>query len=56
MGSGLTGYAIRRLGIDNHIPLLTNAETGRLLLRCLTDPQLKNMPPKHWGEYVVIDM
>jgi carbamoyl-phosphate synthase large subunit len=45
-------YKIRRLAIDNHIPLLTNAETGRLLLRCLTDPDLRGMQPKYWKEYV----
>lgn len=49
-----TSYAfkIRRLAIDNHIPLMTNAETGRLLLRCLADPQLEDLDPKHWQEYV----
>lgn len=46
------GYQIRRLAIDNHVPLLTNAETGRLLLGCLTDPNLKDLQPKHWHEYV----
>jgi carbamoyl-phosphate synthase large subunit len=45
-------YTIRRLAIDNHVPLLTNAETGRLLLKCLSDPTLVNMSPKHWQEYV----
>jgi carbamoyl-phosphate synthase large subunit len=45
-------YQIRRLTIDNHIPLLTNAETGRLLLGCLTDPELKDLQPKYWKEYV----
>ncbi|MGB4800316.1 MAG: carbamoyl-phosphate synthase (glutamine-hydrolyzing) large subunit [Candidatus Saccharimonadales bacterium] len=45
-------YTIRRLAIDNHIPLFTNAETGRLLLRCLADPSLADLPPKHWREYV----
>jgi carbamoyl-phosphate synthase large subunit len=45
-------YQIRRLAIDNHIPLLTNAETGRLLLRCLTNPDLRNITPKYWKEYV----
>ena len=43
---------IRRLAIDHHIPLMTNAETARLLLRCLTDPDLQDLTPKHWGEYV----
>jgi carbamoyl-phosphate synthase large subunit len=45
-------YLIRRLAIDNHIPLLTNAETGRLLLRCLTNPDLNDLKPKYWKEYV----
>ena len=45
-------YLMRRLAIDNHIPLFTNAETGRLLLRCLADPELANLEPKHWREYV----
>jgi carbamoyl-phosphate synthase large subunit len=45
-------YLIRRLAIDNHTPLLTNAETGRLLLKCLTDKDLKDLQPRHWQEYV----
>ena len=45
-------YKLRRLAIDNHIPLLTNAETGRLLLRCLTDKNLQNPEPKSWQEYL----
>jgi carbamoyl-phosphate synthase large subunit len=46
------GYIIRRLAIDNHVPLLTNAETGRLLLRCLADRRLTNLEPKAWRDYV----
>lgn len=46
------GFAIRRLAIDNHVPLITNAETGKLLLKCLSDPELKNLEPKHWLEYI----
>lgn len=42
---------LRRLAIDNHVPLMTNAETARLLLRCLTDPELADIAPKHSGEY-----
>lgn len=45
-------YIIRRLAIDNHIPLLTNAETARLLLRCLTNPALAEPQPKAWAEYL----
>lgn len=44
-------YIIRRLAIDNHIPLLTNPETGRLLLKCVSDPNLKTISPKYWREY-----
>jgi carbamoyl-phosphate synthase large subunit len=45
-------YRIRRLAIDNHVPLITNAETGRLLLRCLADEDLQAPQPKAWDEYV----
>lgn len=45
-------FTIRRLGIDNHVPLMTNPETGRLLLRCLVDPNLKNLKPKYGSEFV----
>jgi carbamoyl-phosphate synthase large subunit len=46
-------YIIRRLAIDNHIPLVTNAESGKLLLRCLNDQQLINNEPKAWQDYVI---
>ena len=42
---------IRRLAIDNHIPLLTNAETGRLLLHCLAQPEILSSTPKAWQDY-----
>ncbi|MGH7240447.1 MAG: hypothetical protein ACREHG_10365, partial [Candidatus Saccharimonadales bacterium] len=45
---------IRRLAIDNHTPLMTNAETGRLLLKCLTDEQLGQLEPRHWQEYFLL--
>lgn len=47
-------YTIRRLAVDNHIPLFTNAETGRLLLKCLVDDELsgKNLEPLSWDEYM----
>jgi carbamoylphosphate synthase large subunit len=48
-------YIIRRLAIDNHIPLVTNAETGRLLLRCLADDQLLSHPPRAWQDYVALN-
>jgi carbamoyl-phosphate synthase large subunit len=45
-------YIIRRRAIDSHIPLVTNAETGRLLLRCLAEPELLESEPKAWQDYV----
>jgi carbamoyl-phosphate synthase large subunit len=44
-------YEIRRLTIDHHIPLMTNAETARLLLRCLANEKLTRAEPKSWDEY-----
>lgn len=46
------GSQIRRLAIDNHVPLLTNPEVGRLLLRCLADPLLAELVPRYWQEFV----
>jgi carbamoyl-phosphate synthase large subunit len=45
-------FIIRRLAIDSHIPLVTNAETGRLLLRCLANENLLSGEPKAWQDYV----
>lgn len=43
---------IRRLAIDNHIPLITNAEIGRLLLGCLGSQQVRDFDPKPWQSFV----
>ncbi len=48
------GYIMRRLAIDNHIPLLSNAETGRLLLKCLGETNGAVREPKSWQEFVGI--
>ena len=45
-------YAIRRLAVDNHIPLFTNPESGRLLMRCLADKKLADPDPKAWQDYL----
>lgn len=45
-------FIIRRLAIDSHIPLMTNAETGRLLMRCLSDEELANKQPQSWQDYL----
>lgn len=43
---------MRRLAIDNHIPLLTNAETGRLLMTCLGQPDILPAKPRSWQDYI----
>ncbi|HEX5447785.1 MAG TPA: carbamoyl-phosphate synthase large subunit, partial [Candidatus Saccharimonadales bacterium] len=50
------GYKIRRLAVESFIPLLTNAETGRLLLNCLSAGMTESRHPKTWQEYVQPDM
>jgi len=46
------GFAIRRVAVDNHVPLISNAETGKLLLQCLTNPKILNSEPNYWQHYV----
>ncbi|MEX2014532.1 MAG: carbamoyl-phosphate synthase (glutamine-hydrolyzing) large subunit [Candidatus Saccharimonadales bacterium] len=47
----IDGYTIRRLAVDHHMPVMTNAETGRLLLRALTIADLIKDQPKSWSDY-----
>ncbi len=47
----IDGYTIRRLAVDHHMPVMTNAETGRLLLRALTIEDLIKDQPKSWSDY-----
>lgn len=49
------GYKIRRSAIDNNIPLVTNAETGRLLMRCLAEIDSDKLAPKSWQEYLALN-
>jgi carbamoyl-phosphate synthase large subunit len=48
----LDAFTIRRLAVDNHIPLVTNAETGRLLMRCLGEIDPDTMEPRSWQEFL----
>lgn len=45
-------FTIRRLAIDNHIPIVTNAEVGAILLRCLAELDPAKLQPKPWQEFV----
>jgi len=46
------GFGIRRLAIDNHIPLITNLQIAQLLLTCLTHLNPEELPIRSWNEYI----
>lgn len=43
---------VRRLAIDNHIPLVTNAEIAIILLRALGEIDLAGVPVTSWQDYM----
>lgn len=45
-------FEVRRLAVDNHIPVFTNVETGRLFVQCLTEQKSFDPIPRYWQEYV----
>jgi len=45
-------FNIRRLAIDNHIPLVTNAQVGAIVMRALADVDLSEVPLQSWQELV----
>ena len=49
------GFLIRRLAIDHHIPLITNAKIAELMLRCLTELDKLDLKTKSWNEYLQQD-
>ncbi len=51
--TGTDGYAIRRVAVDHHIPLITNAQSAQIMLQCLID--YKGKSPESilsWQEYL----
>ena len=46
------GFRLRRLAIDNHIPLITNYQIAEIFLRALTELDLNQLPVKSWQEYI----
>ena len=46
------GFLLRRLAIDNHIPLITNYQIATILLRALSELDLNKIPIKSWQEYI----
>lgn len=45
-------FEVRRLAVDNHIPIFTNAETGRLFIQCLTQQASFDQTPRYLQEYI----
>lgn len=46
------GFAIRRLAIDHHIPLITHVKIAELMLRCLIEREHWPVSIRSWNEYV----
>lgn len=46
------GFAIRRLAIDHHIPLITNVKIAELILRSLLELQGRRSAVRSWNEYL----
>jgi len=45
------GYLIRRLAVDQHIPLLTNVQFAKALIRSIQKYKMEDLRIKEWGEY-----
>jgi len=45
------GYQIRRLAVDQHIPLLTNVQFAKALIRSIQKYKIEDLRIKEWGEY-----
>lgn len=46
------GYKIRRLAIDHHIPLITNAQKAQIMLQCLIHLKNTKLDVHSWREIV----
>ncbi|MBU1017449.1 carbamoyl-phosphate synthase (glutamine-hydrolyzing) large subunit [Patescibacteria group bacterium] len=45
------GYQIRRMAVDQHIPLLTNIQFAKALIRSIEKYKIEDLEIKEWGEY-----
>ncbi|MBN2096057.1 carbamoyl-phosphate synthase (glutamine-hydrolyzing) large subunit [Candidatus Peregrinibacteria bacterium] len=45
------GYQIRRMAVDQHIPLLTNIQFAKALIRSIEKYRIEDLEIKEWGEY-----
>jgi len=46
------GYKIRRMAIDHHIALISNAQTAQIMLQCLITQNDISLLPRSWNEIV----
>ncbi len=46
-----SGYQIRRLAIEHHIPLITNPQLAAIFLQCLVDLNPQELPIRSWEEF-----
>ena len=44
-------YRIRRMATDQHIPLLTNVQFAKALVRSIEKYQIEDLGIKEWEEY-----
>ncbi|WP_143549551.1 ATP-grasp domain-containing protein, partial [Rickettsiella grylli] len=47
------GFLIRRLAIDHHVPLITNAQIALIVLQCLVHLWNKRLPIESWQNLVL---
>ncbi|MBN1258390.1 carbamoyl-phosphate synthase (glutamine-hydrolyzing) large subunit [Candidatus Peregrinibacteria bacterium] len=45
------GYKIRRMAVDRHIPLITNVQVAKTLVRALEKYKMEDLRIKEWKEY-----
>ena len=48
----MDGYRIRRTAVDLGIPLITNAQLARLVVKALAHTRPEDLLPKPWSAYV----
>lgn len=46
------GYRIRRMAVDKHVPLITNVQFAKTLVRAIGKYGAEDLRIKDWGEYV----
>lgn len=53
VGTQTDGFAIRRMAVDHHIPLITNLQIAQIMLQCLLQHDKSSaQAPLSWQEYM----